>query len=114
MKTIYSKKENLNFKNHPKFEGVKIALLVSSKECPDSSVCILKIEDGVEIPVHTHEKQADSIYIVSGKGDFWFNGKWQSATSGDHIFVPAQEEHSVRNTGTEILQIFVHHCPALL
>jgi mannose-6-phosphate isomerase-like protein (cupin superfamily) len=32
----------------------------------------------------------------------------------DHIFVPAVDEHGIRNTGTGSLKIFVHHGPPLL
>ncbi len=39
---------------------------------------------------------------------------WKKTAAGDHIFVPAVDEHGIRNTGTGSLKIFVHHGPPLL
>lgn len=114
MQTIFTRKSIRSFAPHPRFDGVEIALLVSGKESPDASVCVLRIAPGVEIPVHTHEREADSIFVIKGSGEILINGVWERVSPGDHILVPCRVEHGVRNTGGETLELFIHHCPALL
>lgn len=109
----FFRKEEITFKPHPKFEGVKIALLVDSQKSPQASVSLLEIEPGVEIPIHTHETQIDSIYVLEGEGEAFVNGKWEGISAGDYIFVPAGEEHGVKNTGQGRLKLFIVHSPPL-
>lgn len=78
---------------HPKFEGVGFALLINREKDPRLSVSMLEIKPGVEIPIHTHETQADSIYVL--------------------ILIPPREEHGVKNSGDEPLRLFIVHAPPL-
>ncbi len=110
---IFIKNEEIQFKDHPKFAGVKIAILVSSQDTDRASVSMLRLEPGVEIPVHTHDSQVDSIYVLSGQGEAYVNGNWEKIGPGDYIFVPAGEEHAVRNIGHEELRLFIVHSPPL-
>jgi quercetin dioxygenase-like cupin family protein len=105
--------QDIQFTSHPKFDGVQIGLLVSSKDSEAASVCILKIDKNTNIPVHTHDLQIDSIYVLSGAGKIYANGSWHPITSGDYIFVPAGDEHGI-TTKEEGLKIFVHHSPPLM
>jgi quercetin dioxygenase-like cupin family protein len=108
-----SKGSIIDFADHPRFAGVKIAVLVSGKDCKAVSVSVLELSPGVEIPVHTHDPQLDSIYVASGRGEAYVNGTWQAVEAGDYILAPQGVEHGARNTGTEALRLFVHHSPPL-
>ncbi len=109
----FYRKEEIQFSDHPKFKGVKWALLVDSKKHPQASVSMLHIEPGVEIPIHTHETQIDSIYVLEGEGEAFVNEKWQKIKAGDYIFVPEKEKHGVKNTGENPLRLFIVHSPPL-
>ncbi len=100
--------------DHPKFSNVRLALLVSGKQAPEMSVCMLDIAAGTDIPIHTHDPQTDSIFILQGQGEAYVNGGWKPIAAGDYIFVPALEEHGIRNTSDDSLVLFVHHSPPLL
>jgi len=102
------------FSAHPKFSGVQMAVFITGQDTDTASVCQLIIAPGVEIPVHTHDPQIDSIFIVAGQGQAYVNGKWKEVAPGDYLFFPAQVEHATRNTGSEPLVLLVHHCPPLL
>lgn len=102
------------FSDHPKFSGVQIAALVTGRDTDTVSVSQLIIAPGVAIPVHIHDPQVDSILIVSGHGEGYVTGEWRAVSPGDHLFVPAEVEHGIRNTGSEPLVLFVHHSPPLL
>lgn len=114
MTTKFYTKADKHFSDHPKFDGVKIAVFVTGKDTETASVCQLIIEPGIAIPVHTHEPQVDSIFIVSGQGEGFVNGNWQKIQAGDYLFVPSQVEHGIRNSGGEPLVLLVHHSPPLL
>lgn len=105
--------ESRTFADHPKFAGVRIAVLVRGTDSAQISVSQLEIEPGVEVPVHTHELQSDSIFVLSGHGEAYIDGAWRGIGPGDYILAPALVEHAVRNTGSLPLRLFVHHSPPL-
>jgi len=113
MKAALFHNAEVRFEDHPKFAGVRIAKCVDSARTQAVSVSFLDIGAGVEIPVHTHDLQVDSIYVVSGNGKAFVNGEWQNIEEGHYIFVPAAVEHGIRNTGKGPLRLFVHHSPPL-
>ncbi|MFP4111320.1 MAG: cupin domain-containing protein, partial [Desulfonatronovibrio sp.] len=101
------------YQDHPKFSGVRMAMLVAEGRSDMVSVSELIIDPGVTVPVHTHEVQADSIYVVSGQGEALVNGDWLGVGPGDHVFVLPGAEHGIRNTGSSPLKLFIHHSPPL-
>ena len=109
----FYRKEEIKFGPHPRFEGVGFALLINQEKDPRLSVSMLEIAAGVEIPIHTHETQADSIYVLSGEGEAYLEGAWRKIRSGDYILIPPGEEHGVRNTGKDPLRLFIVHAPPL-
>jgi len=114
METMYFDHSALNFMKHPKFSGVKLAVLVKKADTDTVSVSVLDIGPGEEVPVHTHGTEVDSIYVAGGEGQGYVNGSWQTMVTGDYLFVPPGVEHGIRNTGETPLRLFVHHSPPLL
>ena len=41
------------------------------------------------------------VFVYSGKGSIFNNGKWVSVQSGSVIFIPPNEKHQLKNTGNE-------------
>ena len=111
METKFYPQREMIFTRHPTFDNVMSAMFITGKESNIASVCLIEIAPGSETPVHTHEEQADSIFVVQGHGETYVNGSWQSIEPGDYLFIPAQGQHGTRNTGTEPLRLFVHHSP---
>ena len=114
MNTEFFRNREIRFSDHPRFANVKIAALVTGKKTDTVSVCLLDIAPHTEIPVHTHDPQVDSIFVVAGQGKAFVNGNWRDIEAGDYIFVPVLEEHGIRNSGAASLRLFVHHSPPLL
>jgi quercetin dioxygenase-like cupin family protein len=114
MSSTFYPQDRIVYSDHPRFASVQIAILVSNKEGEPVGVSLLDIAPGAEIPIHTHDPQVDSIFVVSGRGEAYVNGEWRTIGAGDYIFVPAREEHGIRNTGATSLQLFIHHSPAIL
>lgn len=51
---------------------------------------------------HTHAWEHE-IFIHSGDGEMYGDGKWNSVKPGTVLFVPPNAEHQIRNTGKELL-----------
>jgi quercetin dioxygenase-like cupin family protein len=63
---------------------------------------IFEISSGGYTPKHAHPWEHE-MFIHSGAGEIYGNGKWNPIQAGNVIFMPANEEHQVRNTGTGLL-----------
>ncbi|MDD3553761.1 MAG: cupin domain-containing protein [Deltaproteobacteria bacterium] len=111
--TIFYKNEQIAFGPHPRFEGVRIAKLVTKDQGQAIGVSMLEIGAGVEIPVHTHEQELDSILVMSGRGQAFIDGVWREINEGDYLLIPATIEHGVRNTSQQVLKLFIVHSPAI-
>lgn len=105
--------EEIEMKPHPKFEGVKIGFVVTKEKHPELSITLLEILPGVEIPIHTHEKEVDTIFILEGEAEVFLNHVWQKVKKGDIIVVPSKETHGVRVIGEVPLRCYIVHAPAL-
>ncbi len=110
---IFINHEEIIFQDHPMFQGVKIAKLAGKQDGSPIGVSLLRIGQGVEIPVHTHESSVDSVYCTRGSGEMFHDGSWSRIEKGGYCLVPAGEEHGVRNTGDQSMELFIVHCPPL-
>ena len=61
-------------------------------------------------PKHTHEWEHE-IFIHSGKGKIFVEGKYQDVSAGTVIFIPGMEEHQFKNDSENDL-IFVCLIPS--
>lgn len=104
---------NLEMKPHPKFEGVRIGFVVTKEHYPELSITVLEIEPQVQIPIHTHEREVDSIFVLSGEGEVYLEGKWLKIQAGDVVVVAPKKEHGVKNTGKVPMKCYIVHAPAL-
>ncbi|MGB9761566.1 MAG: cupin domain-containing protein [Caldimicrobium sp.] len=98
---------------HPKFEGVKIGFITTKENTPELSITLLEIEPGIEIPTHTHEKEVDTILVLNGEGELYFEGKWLPLKKGDVIVIKQGKVHGVKNKGNIPLICYIVHAPAL-
>jgi len=63
---------------------------------------IFEIAPGGNTPKHAHPWEHE-MFIHSGAGEIYGNGKWNPIGPGNTVFMPPGEEHQVRNTGKELL-----------
>jgi len=108
METKFFPQRELIFTRHPVYDNVKSAMLITGEENETACVCMIEVAPGSEIPLHTHEEHADSIFVVHGRGETYVNSSWQPVEPGDYLYVPAGGKHGTRNTGTEPMRLFVH------
>jgi quercetin dioxygenase-like cupin family protein len=72
---------------------------------PDGSE-VLHVETWVEpgggVPPHVHPVMEERFEVLEGELSFLSGRKWQSATAGEKVVVPAGTRHAYRNSGTEL------------
>ena len=61
-----------------------------------------EIAPGGHTPKHTHDWEHE-MFVHAGQGEVYGNGQWHKVKAGKVLFMPANEEHQIRNTGKELL-----------
>jgi len=105
--------KDLEMKPHPKFEGVKIGYILTKEKHPELSITVLEILPGAEIPLHTHKKEVDTIFILEGSAEVFLNETWRRVKEGDVIIISPKEVHGVKAVGEKPLKCYIVHAPAL-
>ena len=65
-----------------------------------------KLVPGGTVGLHTHEKDSETIYILSGTGKVLYDGVYESLSAGSCHYCPEGHEHSLINDGEEDLCFF--------
>lgn len=63
---------------------------------------VFEISPGGHTPKHTHAWEHE-MFIHSGQGEIYGNSQWNPIQAGNAVFMPPNEEHQVRNTGSNPL-----------
>nr|HID58641.1 cupin domain-containing protein [Desulfobacterales bacterium] len=85
-------------------EGAKdvIGRLLIGKENGASNFVmrLFELAPGGYTPRHSHEWEHE-VFIHSGEGEIFKEAEWVPVSEGNAVFIPSQEEHQFKNTGTE-------------
>ena len=83
--------------------GVKMRRVIAEKEGAENFVMrVFEVDPGGNTPLHSHAWEHE-VFILTGEGVVWGNGRENPLRPGDVIFLPSSEEHQFRNTGDEPL-----------
>ena len=63
------------------------------------------------MPIHTHEKEVDAVFVMEGEGEIFLDNKWKPLKKGDMIVIFPGERHGVK--AKTKLSCYVAHAPAL-
>lgn len=71
-----------------------------------TTICMFEqwISPGCGARPHMHPVE-EILTVLSGQTEFWLDGRWQPATEGHSIVVPAGREHGFRNPGGGTLHL---------
>ena len=89
------------------FPGLRYKLLVDSTKIDNHglSMGILELDPGAELPLHHHSPQ--EIYIIkTGIGLLLGSTNDRQVSPNTTIYIPKNEKHGLRNTGSEILSFY--------
>jgi quercetin dioxygenase-like cupin family protein len=84
-------------------KGVAGRVVVGKKDGANNfCMRIFEIAPGGNTPKHAHAWEHE-MFIHSGQGEIYGNGKWNPIQPGNVVFVPRDEEHQIQNTGSKLL-----------
>ena len=64
---------------------------------------MFEIGEGGNTPRHSHDWEHE-IFVYSGHGEVLSGKEWVPLTTGHCVFIPANEEHQIRNAGIDPLR----------
>jgi quercetin dioxygenase-like cupin family protein len=87
--------------------------LVTSKETQAISAHQLRIEPGGEFRSHTHERETELHFVISGRGQAQIGDQWEDVQAGDVALALPGIAHALRNTSSMPLFILCVFTPPL-
>ena len=63
------------------------------------------VDPGGGVTPHIHPAMEERFHVLAGRPSFLAGRKWQAASPGDTVMVPAGLRHAYRNTGDETAHI---------
>ena len=80
----------------PGVQGATMAIMCGREHgAPNFALRQFKVEPGGHTPRHSHDYEHE-VFIISGGGTVFLDGKENPVTAGDVILVPASEEHQFK------------------
>ncbi len=74
---------------------------------PASHMCfgVAEFPPDEQAPEHVHEQAEEILYILTGRGQFFFDGHPEEVEPGVCVYVPPGVFHRISVTGNEILKV---------
>jgi quercetin dioxygenase-like cupin family protein len=100
----YTQAQATHFDGEPA-KGVAARVVIGKGDgAPHFCMRVFEIAPGGHTPKHAHAWEHE-MFIHAGKGEVYGNGGWQPMAAGNAVFIPANEEHQLRNTGEDLLVV---------
>jgi len=104
MKVIhYSEAESRDF-GSPAKDVIGRVVVGKADGADNFCMRVFELAPGGYTPRHTHPWEHEQ-FVHSGRGGMLRDGQWIELKPGDVLFVPANEEHQLKNTGEEPLVV---------
>lgn len=85
--------------------GVTVRVVIGKDDgAVNFSMRIFEIAPGGNTQKHSHDWEQE-MFVHSGEGEVYGNGRWNPVRPGDVLFIPNNEEHQARNSGNKPLVI---------
>lgn len=111
VKALFPKMSSPTLANSLWYIGHLMSVLVSSKDTNGAFSLLHGFEvRGLEPPPHTHTKEDESFYLMSGEINYNIGGETLHAKSGDWVFLPKNIQHSFQVL-SETAEVLVHLSP---
>jgi len=93
-------------------QGLEYAIGISAESAGSRSICMhrLTLPPGARAHAHLHEHHESSIYVISGRADFWSGPRLEHHVvvgAGDFVHIPAGVPHMPANTSSEVVEAVI-------
>lgn len=83
-------------------------VLATSKH---TQVVVMDVKPGEDIGKEIHPNEDQVLYLISGRGTIYMDGKEMDFNKGDCVLVPAGTEHNFTTIGDESMKIISTYSP---
>ena len=83
-------------------------VLATSKH---TQVVVMDVKPGEDIGKEIHPNEDQVLYLISGRGTIYMEGKEMDFNKGDCVLVPAGTEHNFTTIGDESMKIITTYSP---
>ncbi len=95
----------------PGAKGCAYRVAVCKRDgAPTFAMRIFEVAAGGHTPLHQHPYEHE-VFVLEGCGTVWRDGQEVSLQAGTVLFIPADEKHQFKNTGTSLFK-FICLVPA--
>ena len=98
--------EQIGTKSYPNFKGGEKSLEAAMYSAPEIKIMRAKLEPGATIGLHTHETNAEIIYLLSGHATVVTPQGEEHLEAGQCHYCPKGETHSLQNRSQEDITFF--------
>lgn len=94
-------------------EGITVRRMISNADRKNGSPRIfdhLQIQPGGGTKYHIHHNEYEIYYICKGTAEYNDNGNTVILHAGDSTYTSDGEGHSIRNVGTDVLEVVALIC----
>ena len=93
---------------HVKLPGRDHKMIVGPGKAMEAANMAFGIADfpaNAHAPAHDHAQAEEIIYILSGRGEIYFDGVSEPIEPGSVAYVPIGVEHSINNTSDDVMRL---------
>ena len=102
--TPYTQAQATHFDREPA-KGIAARVVIGKIDgAPNFCMRVFEIAPGGHTPKHAHAWEHE-MFVYAGEGEIYGNGRLNPMQAGNVVFIPANEEHQLRNTGKELLVV---------
>ena len=97
--------------NHPRFEGVKMKALLTPKDNELANVSMVRVPFGSIVGWHAHATQVETDFVLAGQAVLTIGTIDSALEPGCIVAIPIGTKHTLRNAGTEDVELLAFFTP---
>jgi mannose-6-phosphate isomerase-like protein (cupin superfamily) len=103
----------VDWTEHPRFHSIGMKALLTAADNPLAGVNIVQVPPDGVIGHHLHVQEIETVYVLAGQSVLTLGDADYPFAAGQVVAIPAGLEHSLRNTGSEIVELLCIFTPPL-
>jgi quercetin dioxygenase-like cupin family protein len=97
--------------DHPRFAGIQMKALLTRADNEFANVSQVRVPPGCEVGWHKHATQIETVYLLAGQAILTIGEHESSMAAGSIVAIPAGHEHSLRNVGSDPIELLAFFTP---
>jgi quercetin dioxygenase-like cupin family protein len=100
--------------DHSRFAGIKMKALLTPADNALANVSLVCVPPGRVVQRHVHPIQVETCYLLAGQAILTIGDSEALMTAGCIVAIPAGAEHTLRNVGTDSVELIAFFTPPII